>query len=124
MGHLIPTVRLLLAASLLLAGCGPASEPKGTLTMTVTPAALDADGVSYALVEVGGTSVGKVTIRSNRGSFEGLGAIVFFNQAPFSTMLVTCDSRTDATCAGLVTISASDESLASAQGVVRFRPAP
>jgi hypothetical protein len=118
------TPRILLAVSLLLAGCGPASEPKGALTMAISPPAVTADGVTFALVEVDGTSIGSVTIRSNRGSFEGVGPVVSFNRAPFSTMLVTCDSRTDATCAGLALVSASDESLALAQGQVRFLQAP
>jgi hypothetical protein len=116
--------RIIVTALFLLLGCGPEPAPMGAISMTISPTTVDADGVSFALVEVSGTSVGKVSIRSSLGSFEGLGAAVFFNQAPFSTMLVSCDSRTDSRCAGWALVQASDESLAVSRAQVNFRQLP
>jgi hypothetical protein len=116
--------RLLVTALFLLLGCGTDPAPKGSLSLTVSATAIDADGVNFAVIQVSGTSVGKVSIRSNRGSFEGMGNLIFFNKAPFSTMLVSCDSRTSSACAGMATIDASDESLAGAGGQVMFRQVP
>jgi hypothetical protein len=115
---------VLMVLPFLLGACGEEPAPKGALTMTVAPSSVDADGVTSALISVDGTSIGNVTIRSNRGTFEGVGSIVFFNKAPFSTQLVTCDSRGDSSCAGMALIIASDESLASARAQVSFRQIP
>ncbi len=116
--------RLPLLALLLLLGCGSEPATKGSIFISISPVEVGADGVAWALVEVTGTSVGTVKIRASRGSFEGMGATVFFNRAPFTTMLVTCNSRTDRLCAGWAQVDASDESLATALAQVRFVQLP
>jgi hypothetical protein len=116
--------RLAFLALVLLLGCGADPAPRGALAIAIRPFEVGADGVAYALVEVTGSSVGTVTIRTSRGSFEGMGSSVFFNRAPFSTMLVTCDSRTDPACAGWAQVAVSDESLASAMAQVHFLQLP
>ena len=118
---LLPTMT---AISSVLLGCGSDPAPKGSISISISPVEVGADGVKWALVEVTGSSVGTVKIRASRGSFEGMGSTVFFNRAPFTTMLVTCDSRADRLCAGWAQVDASDESLATALAQVRFIQLP
>jgi hypothetical protein len=116
--------RLLLLALVLLLGCGSEPAPSGAISISIQPVELGADGVAAALIEVTGSSVGTVTIRASRGSFEGMGPTVFFNRAPFRTLLVTCDSRADRLCAGWAQVYAFDEGLAAATAKVRFIQLP
>jgi hypothetical protein len=116
----------ILLASLLLAACGPAADPRGSLTLKVSPASVVADGTNAVLIELDGSPVGSVTVRTNRGGFEGFGRIVTYTESrfPFTALLVTCDSRVDTTCAGLALVEATDQSLASARSQVSFQQAP
>jgi hypothetical protein len=116
----------ILSALLLLAACGRSADPKGSLTLKTSPTSVVADGTNYVLVELDGNPVGNVILRTNRGSFEGIGRVVTYTESrfPFATMLVTCDSRTDPACPGLALVEATDQSLASARVQVSFQLAP
>jgi len=121
-----PRAKPILAALLLLAACGSPEAPKGSLSLKISPGAQKADGSNYFLLVLDGASIGTVTFRTTRGSFEGFGRIVTYtgSELPFTTMLVTCDSRTEPTCAGLALVEATDQSLASARVQVSFQQAP
>jgi hypothetical protein len=106
--------RLTLAGLFLFAAAcsdeGSVDRKVPALIVTATPSSAAADGVSTINVRVEGSTRGPIVITTNRGFWDN-------NQKSYSltgtdAVLHSCDSRTDATCAGVTTIIASDNNLA------------
>jgi hypothetical protein len=111
---------LLLGATvgLLVLGCGSEDEKAPTsvlppsIKLTAEPKTIAADAVTSATITVEGSVKGPVRVTTNLGELTGpdgdTGTEVTLQGDGTFTLKSACDSRTNATCAGLARLSAVD----------------
>jgi hypothetical protein len=120
---IVRRVSAVLAAAT-LAACGGSSKDVaggGGLTVTASVPSVKANGTNQVGFTVTGSRKGPIGIAASRGTFLSSGtATASFPATPFTATLVTCDSRVDAGCQGLVQVTATDADLATGRTSVSF----
>src|SRR5437773_2762482 len=106
------------ASVLALLACSSKKQempPALTVSATIGDGAVDgvtdgvkANGSNLVAIRVDGATKGPVRVSASRGTFPGGDRSVDLDLADPTVNLVVCDSRTATTCAGAVTISATD----------------
>jgi hypothetical protein len=117
------------AAVALLAGCGASSPssgnslPTASLTITVSPASVVANGTSTVSVTVDGSTQGTISVSTSRGTFPNGQMAVTVPSTPATLTLTSCNASADVSCAGTVTIRAIDAGGVAGSGTVAFTSA-
>ncbi len=79
-----------------------------------------ADGANTVTLGVSGSTRPPVTLTAARGTFAGGGTTAVLAAVTDTAVLTTCDARTSTTCAGNVTLTATDAGGGVGTGYVRF----
>jgi hypothetical protein len=118
-----PSRPFTVAALVVAAGCGGNSTPPPPPALTVT-ASIDngavpgvtngvkADGANSVTISVSGGTKAPIKLVAHKGAFEGGAQTFIINDVSGQATLFTCDSRTDNSCAGGTTVSATDANFA------------
>lgn len=112
------------AALVLVSACGDPPPPPPTqlpLTVAVDPSEVLADGQNTVTVSVTYEGTEPVRLSTTRGTWQGAtGTVLTLEGATRQATLITCDSRTSATCAGEVRVNAGTESGSAGVAKVKF----
>jgi hypothetical protein len=118
-------------AALITGACGSSGStnapPALTLNVTVDSGAVPgvtngvkADGTNSVTIDVGGSTKGPIRVSAHKGSFLGGGTTAMIEGTGGSVTLFTCDARTDNSCAGTTTVTATDGNFAFGETTLTF----